>query len=100
MDEATESDCYYIVKFFESKGDETLTFNDFLQIIMPCDDQHLRAEIAQRPNFVVDKAELLNSSVEEALSTLLEKEIAMGRVLEELKQTIECSKQFDYVKAF
>lgn len=43
MDEATEADCYYIVKYFDSDEDSCINFQDFLQIIMPCDDSFLRA---------------------------------------------------------
>lgn len=69
-----------------------LFFNDFLQIVMPCDDPLLRAEIAQRPCFEVPKPEVLGSNVESALTCLFEKEIAFNRVAEDLKQTMECSK--------
>lgn len=52
---------------------------------MPCDDPNLRAEIAQRPCFEVPNPEKLGSNVEDALTTLFEKEIAFNRVTEELK---------------
>jgi Ca2+-binding EF-hand superfamily protein len=48
----------------------------------------------------VGKDENLSSSIEQELTCLLEKEIAYNRVLEELKQYIQCTKQFDYYKAF
>ena len=67
---------------------------------MPCDDQNLRADIAQRPNFEVPNADFLGEHVEDQLTTLFEKEIAFNRVTEELKQKMECSKQFDYDMAF
>jgi len=60
----------------------------------------LRADIAQRPNFLVPNAEYLGPRVEAELACLFEKEIAFNRVMEEQKQTIECSKQFDYDRAF
>ena len=52
---------------------------------MPCDNAKLRAEIAQRPNFVVPNNQLLGSGVERELACLFEKEIALNRVMEELK---------------
>ena len=52
---------------------------------MPCDSQYLRADIAQRPNFEVPQSESLGQRVERELACLFEKEIALHRVMEELK---------------
>ena len=92
MEEANESDCHAITKYFDSEGEGLLYFNDFLQILMPCDDHLLRAEIAQRPIYLVTKDDTLPEAVESQLSCLFEKEIAFSRVLEEMKQHIECNK--------
>jgi Ca2+-binding EF-hand superfamily protein len=43
VEEATEADCYLIVKYFDSDNDGYLNFQDFLQILLPCDNQYLRA---------------------------------------------------------
>ena len=67
---------------------------------MPCDDQKLRSELALRPNYLVQNADLLDAKVENELACLFEKEIAFNRVMEEQKQSIQCEKQFDYEKAF
>ena len=85
VDEANESDCHAIVRYFDSTQGDLLHFNDFLQILMPCDEPALRADIAQRPNFVVPNAESLGPSVEAELACLFEKEIAFSRVMEEQK---------------
>ena len=55
---------------------------------MPCDDMDLRAELAMRPNFLVQNADLLDSKVELEMACLFEKEIAFNRVMEEQKQAI------------
>lgn len=68
--------------------------------MMPCDSPALRSDIACRPNFLVPNGEYLGPRVESELACLFEKEIALNRVLEEQKQTMECSKQFNYDKAF
>jgi Ca2+-binding EF-hand superfamily protein len=67
---------------------------------MPCDNQKLRAEIAQRPTFSVPDSELLGENVENELTAIFEKEIAFNRVIEDMKQQMHSSKQFDYKKAF
>ena len=41
MDEATEADCHYIVRYFDSDEDECLNYSDFLQVLMPCDNSYL-----------------------------------------------------------
>ena len=38
VEEATEADTYYIVKYFDSNDDELLCYEDLLQLLMPCDD--------------------------------------------------------------
>jgi hypothetical protein len=53
VEEANESDCNAVVKYFDSLEEGALNYSDFLQIIMPCDDMDLRAELAQRPNYLV-----------------------------------------------
>lgn len=100
VDEANEADCYAIVKYFSTTSLGVLHFNDFLQIVMPIDNANLRSEIAMRPNFSVPSGQQLGPRVEKALSQLLEKEIAFNRVMEEQKQSMEASKQFDYNLAF
>jgi Ca2+-binding EF-hand superfamily protein len=40
---ATEADCYYLVKFFDSDEDGKLNYPDFMQIVLPCTNANLRA---------------------------------------------------------
>jgi hypothetical protein len=39
----TEADCYYIVKFFDADEDGRLHFPDFMQMVLPCDNNVLRS---------------------------------------------------------
>ncbi len=71
VDEANEADCFYIVKYFDSDEDMRLNFSDFLQMLMPCDSQRLRAAVAQRPNYTV--TEYLGPEVEAEMTKLFEK---------------------------
>ena len=49
VDEATEADTAYIIQYFSANPNtEHLEYQDLLQIIMPCDDPDLRAELCQR----------------------------------------------------
>ena len=45
VEESNESDCFAIAKYFDTEGEGLLYYNDFLQILMPCDDPNLRAEL-------------------------------------------------------
>jgi Ca2+-binding EF-hand superfamily protein len=45
VEEATEADCFLIVKYFDSDEDGYLNFQDFLQLILPCDNQALRSKV-------------------------------------------------------
>ena len=38
VDEATEADCFSIIRYFDVNCDQGLRYKDFLQMIMPCDD--------------------------------------------------------------
>ena len=42
-------------------------------MLMPCDDQHLRAAIAQRDIYEVTKHDLLDNEIETELTKLFEK---------------------------
>ena len=39
----TEADCYYLVKFFDSDEDGRLHYPDFMQMVLPCDNNSLRS---------------------------------------------------------
>lgn len=46
VDEASEADTAYIIQYFAPNANcEYLEYQDLLQIIMPCDDADLRAEL-------------------------------------------------------
>ena len=38
VEEATEADTHYIIKYFDSNDDEMLGYDDLMQMMMPCDD--------------------------------------------------------------
>jgi Ca2+-binding EF-hand superfamily protein len=75
VEDATEADTHYLVKYYSSdgKGRRTLDFDDLLQLIMPCDDQILRTTLAQRPIFAISEFDLLSEDTERELTRLFEK---------------------------
>jgi len=44
VDYADEVECMYMVKFFDKDDDGYLTFEDFLQMTLPCDNAKSRAD--------------------------------------------------------
>lgn len=80
--------------------DDKLDYEDLMQMVMPCDDQYLRAAIAQRDIYEVTKHDFLDAEIEAELTRLFEKEIALNRVTEELKQEMDATKNFCVKKAF
>ena len=73
IDEATEADCYYIVKYFDSDDDGGINYSDFLQMLMPCDDSYLRAQVSQRPSYPIKDSDFLGADIEAELTRLFEK---------------------------
>lgn len=60
----------------------------------------MRAAIAQRDIYEVTKHDFLDAEIEAELTRLFEKEIALNRVTEELKQEMDATKSFCLKKAF
>ena len=88
VEDATEADTAYIIKYFDSDQDSLLDPEDLLYLVLPCDNPHLRSAIAQRDIAPCYHDERLDDEVEYELTKLFEKEIFFNRALEELKQRI------------
>ena len=72
MHYATEAQCYFLVKFFDSDEDGRLNYTDFMQILLPCDNAVLRATATQRNQAFIDKGDYLTLDVERQISKLFE----------------------------
>lgn len=86
--------------FVSNQTQDYLDYQDLLQIILPCDEPQLRAELCQRSLTDLPTEGNLDENVEKCLTILFEKEIALNRVLEELRQRIASSKTFVMEQAF
>ena len=85
----TEADCYYVVKYFDSDDDGKLQYQDFMQMVLPCENEQLRAKATQRPLAVIKENDYLTLDVERELTKLLVGEITLHRRAEKLKQQLE-----------
>ena len=87
--DCTEADIYYVIKFFDSDEDGKLNYPDFLQIVLPCTNYKMRAEVTQRMNRECRSTDYLTMDVEQDLSRLLKAEVKCHKEQEYLKQQFE-----------
>ena len=71
-----------------------LSFQEFIQILLPCEDNILRNVVLDRPARRVGKYDVLPRDIELSMVNVLEKEIDLGRRLEILKNQLHI--QYDY----
>ena len=90
----TEAETYYVVKFFDSDEDGKLNYPDFMQLVLPCDNAHLRARATQRPNQYITRNDFLTIDVERDITNLLLAEIELHNKSEKLKQELESQPDF------
>ena len=89
-----ESEMFNLVCFFDSDGNRRLSFQEFLQIFLPCEDNLLRNMTLDRPSRRIARFEHLPRDIELAMVNVLEKEIDLQRKLETLKRELQV--QYDY----
>ena len=76
------SELQSLISFFDSNGDRRLVFNEFLQMVLPCEDNLLRNMTLDRPSRYVGRFDRLPSDIELALTSVIEQEINLQRRLE------------------
>ena len=89
-----ESELHTLTLFFDSNGNQRLSFQEFLQMVLPCEDNYLRNRTLDRPSRHVGRYDFLPRDIELALANVFEKEIDLQRRLESLKRELEV--QYDY----
>ena len=65
-----EAQC--LIDFFDSDGNKRLVFNEFLQMVLPCEDNILRNITLDRPSRYVGRFDRLPSDIELALTSVIE----------------------------
>ena len=78
-------ECHHFIKFFDSSGTGQLHYTDFMQVILPCDSQYLRALVSQRQTYNVGPRDFLPDDIERQLPKLIVKELKLAVELEQLK---------------
>lgn len=90
----SESECFRLVKFFDSDEDGRLSFQDFLQMLLPCEDNILRNITLDRPSRRVGRYDSLPRDIELAILDIIEQEIALQRRQDILKRDLEVRYDF------
>lgn len=62
------SDCAFLIKFFDSDADGQMNYDDFLQLVLPCDDSYMRSEVLKRPYSRVGRFDQLPYTLESAFT--------------------------------
>jgi Ca2+-binding EF-hand superfamily protein len=70
-----EYECSKLLKFFDSDEDGRLSYTDFSQMLLPCEDNFLRKYIQDRPSKYVGRYDYLDFDIERRLADLIEAEI-------------------------
>jgi Ca2+-binding EF-hand superfamily protein len=96
----SESEAYNLVSFFDSDGNKRLSFDEFVQMFLPCEDNYLRDRTQVRVAPSVLPHEMLPRDIESGMCDILEKEIALQRNLESLKNSLGALLDYSAYSAF
>ena len=92
----TDSEAYRLIKFFDSDEDGRLSFSDFEQIFLPCEDNFLRERTQDRRAGRISRWDFLPRDIESQMAQILERELDLQRREEILKR--ECEYRYDYTQ--
>ena len=90
----TESDCQKLVNFYDAERNGFLSYQDFLQMVLPCEDMNLRLETCNRPFIRISRHETLSPDDELNLVNVLVQELHVFKELE--KMTYDLERRPDY----
>jgi len=82
-------DCAKLLRFFDSDEDGYIAYSDFIQIVLPCDNNLLRAQCQKRPYSRVGRFDSLPFEEESGLTRLLQMEIDLIKRVEVLVRELD-----------
>lgn len=94
------SDCQRLVNFYDSERVGFLGYQDFLQIVLPCEDMNLRVETCNRAFFRVSRQERLPRDMERDLVNVLVQELKVFKELEKLTYDLESRPDYSALACF
>lgn len=97
---ANIGDCARLVRFFDSDDDGYLSYSDFIQIVLPCDDNMMRAQVQQRPYSRVGRHDALPYDIESSLVRLFQHEVDFIRRMNTLVKELCARPDYSPYAAF
>ena len=84
-----QKDCEFIINYFDIDKDGALSYAEFLQMVLPCDNLVLRSEASQRQTGLYNPmAGRLSQVVERGLCDFIEREIILHLKIESIKNQL------------
>jgi Ca2+-binding EF-hand superfamily protein len=96
----SDSEAYNLVIFFDNNGNTRLSYDEWVQMYLPCEDNYLRDRTMARFAPSILRSEGLPRDIELAMCDVIEKEIALQRNLESLKVDLAGCYEFTSTAAF
>ena len=96
----SDAEAYDLVKFFDSDGNGKLSFQEFIQMLLPCEDNVLRNITIDRPSIRVGRFERLPRDIEEGMVAVITKEVELARRLSILRKDLELGLDYSPMAAF
>ena len=96
----SEADLNRVVKFFDNNEDGRLSYGEFEQILLPCEDNCLRRLAQDRPALRVARYENLPLDIERAIIDIFEAEVSLIRKLDLQRRELEVRYDFSPYAAF
>ena len=93
-------DSYLLIKLYDSNTDGKLSFTEFINGILPQDDDNLRRECASRKSYDTGKNNKLPYDIEYGVSRIFEEEINALNQINNLKAELNNYLDFSPLEAF
>lgn len=94
----TDAEVFNLVRYFENDLTYKLSYKEFSQLLLPCEDTILRNDVLSRKSYTrVGRHQSLASYIESTIVEIIVKEIQLTRELETLKRNLELN--YDYTAA-
>ncbi|KRX08920.1 hypothetical protein PPERSA_09024 [Pseudocohnilembus persalinus] len=95
-----QKNCVYFLQQFDGNNDGKLSFEEFLQSILPTENEALRSIVTQRKTYAIEQNQLLSYDVEYALARVFDRVIQIKKKLEPFKCALKKCEDFTCKDAF
>ena len=92
--------CEALVRFFDSSNTGALTFNDYVQVLLPCSNDYLRDLAAQKKSENISMIPKLSENTNKELCELLKQEVEYHKDVETCKTDLLNHPEYSPDKAF